>query len=57
MQRYLQGEEVEDILRDTVKKEEAKKQRQRAQLEELREQQQRYKELSATQSVSNSKAL
>jgi hypothetical protein len=57
MDRFAKGEEINDIIRDHAAKEAAKKERQRAQLEELREQQAKYAELSARQNVADSKTL
>ena len=52
LERFGKGEDAMEILRSHGKEQEAKKERQKAQLEELRQQQERYNELKAKQSVS-----
>lgn len=56
-ERYSKGEEVDDILRSHAEQEARRKERQRQQLEELRGQQERYKQLSSKQPVADSKSL
>lgn len=57
MKRFQRGEELNDILVSHAKAERERKERQAAQLEELKQQQLKYQELSAKQSVSTARPL
>ena len=57
MQRFQRGEDLNEILHSHAEAERARKERQLSQLEELRQQQAKYKEFSSKQSVSDSRPL